>query len=73
MDDTDRKNRAVHGATVEDLHRVMRARKYGFCAAEYSRLAEQADTMPEVRERYRKIAQYYRELAAAEGATSGEG
>jgi hypothetical protein len=73
MDNAEPKNNAAHGATVEDLQRVMRARKYRFCAAEYSQLAEGANVMPDVRNRYLKIAQYYRELADAEGAGSGEG
>jgi len=63
MDDTERKNKnnAAYGGTVDDLQRVVRARKYRFCAAEYSQLAEGATNMPEVRNRYLKIAQYYRE------------
>jgi hypothetical protein len=75
MDDTERndKNNAAHGGTVEDLQRVVRARKYRFCAAEYSQLAEGANNMPKVRDRYLKIAQYYRELAEAEASGSGEG
>ena len=48
----------------------MRARKYRFCAAEYSHLAEDPNNMPKVRDRYLKIAQYYRELAEAEAAGS---
>ena len=70
MDDTERKNKnnAAYGGTVDDLQRVVRARTYRFCAAEYSQLAEGATNMPEVRNRYLKIAQYYRELADAEGA-----
>ena len=74
MDDTERndKNSAAHGGTVEDLQRVVRARKYRFCAAEYSQLAEGANNMPKVRDRYLKIAQYYRELAEAEGAGAGD-
>jgi len=68
MENGERKNNAAHGATVEDLQRVVRARKYRFCVAEYSQLAEGANIMPAVRDRYLKIAQYYRELADAEGA-----
>ena len=54
MDDTERKNKnnAAYGGTVDDLQRVVRARKYRFCAAEYSQLAEGATNMPEVRNRY---------------------
>lgn len=72
MDDTERKNKnnAAYGETVEDLQRVVRARKYRFCAAEYSQLAEGENDMPKVRDRYLKIAQYYRELAEAEAAGS---
>ena len=72
MENDERKNNAAHGATVEDLQRVVRARKYRFCVAEYSQLAEGANIMPEVRDRYLKIAQYYRELAQSEEAGSGE-
>jgi hypothetical protein len=72
MDNAEPKNNAAHGATVDDLQRVVRARKYRFCAAEYSQLAEGANVMPDVRNRYLKIAQYYRELAEAEEAGSGE-
>ena len=73
MDNAEPKTNAAHGATVEDLQRVVRARKYRFCAAEYSQLAQGANVMPVVRNRYLKIAQYYRELADAEDAGSGEG
>ena len=41
-------------------------RKYQHCEAEYSRLAKEPNTMPEVRNRYLRIAQYYRELADTE-------
>ena len=71
MENNERKNNAAHGATVEDLQRVVRARKYRFCVAEYSQLAEGA-ILPAVRDRYLKIAQYYRELAEAEEAGSSE-
>jgi hypothetical protein len=72
MENGERKNNAAHGATVEDLQRVVRARKYRFCVAEYSQLAEGENIMPAVRDRYLKIAQYYRELAEAEEVGSGE-
>ena len=72
MENNERKNNAAHGATVDDLQRVVRARKYRFCIAEYSQLAEGENIMPEVRDRYLKIAQYYRELAEAEEAGSDE-
>lgn len=72
MENNERKNNAAHGATVEDLQRVVRARKYRFCVAEYSQLAEGENIMPAVRDRYLKIAQYYRELAETEEAGSGE-
>ena len=51
----------------------MRARKYRFCAAEYSHLAEGANNMPKVHDRYLKIAQYDRELAEAAGSEDTEG
>jgi hypothetical protein len=33
-------------------------RKYQHCEAEYSRLAKEPNTMPKVRDRYLRIAQY---------------
>ena len=51
---------------MEDLERLVRVRKYRHCEAEYSQLAKEPNTMPEVRDRYLRIAQYYRELAETE-------
>jgi hypothetical protein len=66
MDGGDRKNEVGHKTRVEDLERVVKMRKYQHCEAEYSRLAKEPNTMPEVRNRYLRIAQYYRELADTE-------
>ena len=65
MDGGDGKNEVRHKTRVEDLERV-KMRKYQHCEAEYSRLAKEPNTMPEVRDRYLRIAQYYRELADTE-------
>ena len=53
-------------APVDDLERLVRVRKYQHCEAEYSKLANEPNTMPKVRDRYLRIAQYYRELADTE-------
>ena len=68
MDSRDGKNEVRHKTRVEDLERVVKMRKYQHCEAEYSRLAKEPNTMPEVRDRYLRIAQYYRELAETEPA-----
>jgi hypothetical protein len=51
---------------LEDLERVVKMRKYQHCEAKYSRLAKEPNTMPEVRDRYLRIARYYRDLADTE-------
>ena len=66
MDGGGGKNEVRHKTRVEDLERVVKMRKYQHCEAEYSRLAKEPNTMPEVRDRYLRIAQYYRELADTE-------
>jgi hypothetical protein len=66
MDSGDGKNEVGHKTSVEDLERVVKMRKYQHCEAEYSRLAKEPNTMPEVRNRYLRIAQYYRQLADTE-------
>ena len=68
MDGGGGKNEVGHKTSVEDLERVMKMRKYQHCEAEYSRLAKEPNTMPKVRDRYLRIAQYYRELADTEPA-----
>ena len=60
------RNEVGHKTRVEDLERVVKMRKYQHCEAEYSRLAKEPNTMPKVRDRYLRIAQYYRELADTE-------
>ena len=66
MDGGDGKNEVRHKTRVEDLERVVKMRKYQHCESEYSRLAKEPNTMPEVRNRYLRIAQCYRELADTE-------
>jgi hypothetical protein len=66
MDGGGGKNEVGHKTSVEDLERVVKMRKYQHCEAEYSRLATEPNTMPKVRDRYLRIAQYYRELADTE-------
>jgi len=44
----------------------VKARKYQHCKAEYLRLAKEPNTIAEVRDRYLRIAQYYREMADTE-------
>ena len=68
MDGEDRKNEVARKTSLEDLERVVKMRKYQHCEAEYSRLAKEPNTMAEVRDRYLRIAQYYRELADTEPA-----
>ena len=70
MDCRDGKNEVRHKTRVEDLERVVKVRKYQHCEAEYSQLAKEPNTMPEVRDRYLRIAQYYRELADTEPAST---
>jgi hypothetical protein len=68
MDSGDKKNEVAHKTRVEDLERVVKVRKYQHCEAQYSQLAREPNTMPQVRDRYLRIAQYYRELAETEPA-----
>jgi hypothetical protein len=51
---------------VEELERLVKVRKYQHCEAEYLKLANEPNTMPAVRDRYLRIARYYRELADTE-------
>jgi hypothetical protein len=66
MNTADRKTEVAHKTGLEDLERVVKLRKYQHCEAEYSRLAKEPNAMPEVRDRYLRIAQYYRDLAETE-------
>jgi hypothetical protein len=54
MDGGDGKNKVGHKTRVEDLERVVRVRKYQHCEAEYSQLAKEPNTMPDVRDRRRE-------------------
>jgi hypothetical protein len=66
MDGGGGENEVGHKTSVEDLERVVKMRKYQHCEAEYSRLAKEPNK--KVRDRYLRIAQYYRELADTEPA-----
>jgi hypothetical protein len=69
MDSTEKKAEAGNKTSLGDLERVVKVRKYQHCEAQYLQLAKEPDTMPEVRDRYLRIAHYYRELAETEPAT----
>jgi hypothetical protein len=66
MSDTKKKAEVETKTSVGDLERVVKVRKYDHCRAEYTKLASEPNTMPEVRDRYFRIAQYYKELADTE-------
>jgi hypothetical protein len=66
MDSAETKHEVGHKTRFEDLERVVKIRKYQHCGAEYAKLATEPNTIPEVRDRYLRIAQYYRELAETE-------
>jgi hypothetical protein len=68
MSGTEKKAEVGNKTSVGDLERVVKVRKYQHCEAEYAKLAIEPNTMPEVRDRYLRIAQYYRELAETEPA-----
>jgi hypothetical protein len=70
MDSAEKKAEAGNKTSLGDLERVVKVRKYQHCEAEYVRLAKEPDTLPEVRDRYLRIAHYYRELAETEPATA---
>ena len=71
MDNADQQDQP--GRTkVEDLERVVMARKYRHCAADYLKLAKVPNTMREVAERYLRIAAYYLELADTEDTDEGD-
>jgi hypothetical protein len=68
MNDTETKAEVGTKTTLGDLERVVKVRKYDHCRAEYTKLAMEPNTMPEVRDRYFRIAHYYQELADTEPA-----
>jgi len=68
MSGTEKKAEVGSKTTLGDLERVVEVRKYEHCQAEYAKLAMEPNTMPQVRDRYLRIAQYYRELAETEPA-----
>ncbi len=68
MSSTDNKTEVATKTSLGDLERVVKVRKYDHCRAEYTKLAMEPNTMPEVRDRYFRIAQYYQELADTEPA-----
>ena len=68
MSDTEKKAEVGTTTSVGDLDRVVKVRKYQHCQAEYAKLAMEPNTMPEVRDRWLRIAQYYQDLADTEPA-----
>ena len=70
MDSAEKKAEAANKTSLGDLERVVKVRKYDHCRAEYTKLAMEPNTMPEVRDRYFRIAKYYQELADTEPAST---
>ena len=70
MSSTEKSAELANKTSVGDLERVVKVRKYQHCQAEYAKLAMEPNTMPEVRSRYLRIAQYYSELAETEPASA---
>jgi hypothetical protein len=68
MSGTEKKAAIENKTSLGDLERVVKVRKYEHRRAEYTKLAIEPNTMPEVRDRYFRIAQYYQELADKEPA-----
>ena len=66
MESAEKKAEAENKTSLGDLERVVKVRKYDHCRAEYTKLAMEPNTLPVVRERYFRIAQYYQELADTE-------
>ena len=54
--------------SLGDLERVVKVRKYEHCRADYMKLAMEPNTMPELRDRWLRIALYYQDLADTEPA-----
>jgi hypothetical protein len=70
MSGAEQKAELRNKTSLGDLERVVKARKYEHCRAEYTKLAMEPNTMPQVRDRYLRIAQYYRELEETEPASA---
>ena len=70
MDSAEKKAEAANKTSLGDLERVVKVRKYQHCGADYAKLAVEPNTMPEVRDRYFRIAKYYQELADTEPAST---
>jgi len=68
MSSTEKKTDVATKTSVGDLDRVVKVRKYEHCRADYMKLAMEPNTMPEVRDRWLRIAQYYQDLADTEPA-----
>ena len=68
MSSAEQKADVTNKTSLGDLERVVKVRKYDHCRAEYTKLAMEPNTMPVVRDRYFRIAQYYQELADTEPA-----
>jgi hypothetical protein len=69
MDSAEKKAEAGNKTSLGDLERVVKVRKYQHCEAQYLQLAKEPNALPEVRDRYLRIAYYYRELAETEPST----
>ena len=68
MSGAEKKAENGNKTSVGDLERVVKVRKYEHCRADYMKLAMEPKTMPEVRDRWLRIAQYYQDLADTEPA-----
>ena len=68
MSSAEQKADVTNKTSLGDLERVVKVRKYDHCRAEYTKLAMEPNTMPEVRDRWLRIAQYYQDLADTEPA-----
>jgi hypothetical protein len=68
MSSSETKAEAANKTSRGDLDRVVKVRKYEHCRADYMKLAMESNTMPEVRDRWLRIAQYYQDLADTEPA-----
>ena len=52
MSSAEQKADVTNKTSLGDLERVVKVRKYDHCRAEYTKLAMEPNTMPEVRDRY---------------------
>ena len=68
MSSAEQKADVTNKTSLGDLERVVKVRKYEHSRADYAKLAMEPNTMPEVRDRWLRIAQYYQDLADTEPA-----